>query len=147
MSLPGLRLGQEFGHWQGRAEKTNKAACRSDAIDVTGGAIDVQWALQITESYFDLHASEIQCQACWGCHFAIADALIAEGDHWLVRVFPCAGVMMGGVLVNLEVWFLLTRSTYGSLGAIQVKFTPRRDQGNGFSVHYAIGSLSRTMPH
>lgn len=54
---------------------------------------------------------------------------------------------MGGVLVNLEVWFLLTRSTFGSLGAGQMKFTHRRDQGNGFSVPDAIGSLSRTLPY
>ncbi len=54
---------------------------------------------------------------------------------------------MGGLLVILEVWLLLNRSTFGSLGGSPVKFTPRYDQGNGFSVPYTIMSVSRTLPY
>jgi cytochrome c-type biogenesis protein len=80
--------------------------------------------------------------------FAITGVLIAAGGQWLIQVFPYAGVVMGGALVTLGIWLLLSGRTLGIPGAGQVRIAPRRNLGNGFlfGIVYAISSLSCTLP-
>jgi cytochrome c-type biogenesis protein len=74
--------------------------------------------------------------------------VIAAGGQWLIRVFPYAGVAIGGAMVFLGIWLLVTRRTLGILAASRVTVSPKRNMRNVFlfGIAYATGSLSCTLP-
>ncbi len=74
--------------------------------------------------------------------------IIAAGGRWLISVFPYAGVTVGGVMVFLGLWLLVTHRTIGIMAASRVTVSPQRNKRNVFSfgIAYAIGSLSCTLP-
>jgi cytochrome c biogenesis protein CcdA len=78
----------------------------------------------------------------------VVGLVIAAGGHWLIRVFPYAGVVIGGAMVILGIWLLATRRSLGILAASRVTVSPQRNMGNVFlfGIAYAIGSLSCTLP-
>ncbi|HID51911.1 MAG TPA: cytochrome c biogenesis protein CcdA [Anaerolineae bacterium] len=80
--------------------------------------------------------------------FAIAGTLISAGGQWLVRVFPFAGVAIGGVMMLLGLYLLITRRTLGIMAASRVTVSRERNSRNVFmfGIAYAIGSLSCTLP-
>lgn len=79
---------------------------------------------------------------------AIFGGIIAAGGRWLITVFPYAGVAIGGVMVLLGLWLLVTHRTIGILAVSRVTVSPQRNLRNVFSfgIAYAIGSLSCTLP-
>ncbi len=79
---------------------------------------------------------------------AIVGYLVAAGGQQLVRVFPYAGVTIGGALAALGVWLLLTGRSFGIAAAKRVSVTPERSLRNVFlfGIAYAVGSLSCTLP-
>jgi cytochrome c biogenesis protein CcdA len=79
---------------------------------------------------------------------AVVGLVIAAGGQWLIRVFPYAGVAIGGAMVLLGIWLLVTRRTLGILAASRVTVSPRRNIRNVFlyGIAYATGSLSCTLP-
>ena len=74
--------------------------------------------------------------------------VIAAGGQWLVRVFPYAGVAIGGGMAALGIYLLVTHRTLGILAASRVTVSPQRNLRNAFlfGIAYAIGSLSCTLP-
>jgi cytochrome c-type biogenesis protein len=74
--------------------------------------------------------------------------VIAAGGQWLVRVFPYAGVAIGGGMAVLGIYLLVTHRTLGILAASRVTVSPQRNLGNAFlfGMAYATGSLSCTLP-
>jgi cytochrome c biogenesis protein CcdA len=73
---------------------------------------------------------------------------VAAGGQWLIRVFPYAGVAMGGALAIFGVWMLASSRTLGLIVASRAHVAPRRSLRNVFlfGISYAIGSLSCTLP-
>ena len=80
--------------------------------------------------------------------FALTGILISAGGHWLIRVFPYAGISIGLVMVGLGAWLLLTGRTLGIMAASRVTITRERNLRNVFlfGIAYAMGSLSCTLP-
>ncbi len=80
--------------------------------------------------------------------FAIVGSVLAAGGRWLINVFPYAGLAIGGVLIVLGLWLLVTHRTIGIMAASRVAISPQRNLGNVFlfGIVYAIGSLSCTLP-
>jgi cytochrome c biogenesis protein CcdA len=80
--------------------------------------------------------------------FAVAGSIISAGGQWLVRVFPYAGVAIGGVMVVVGLWLLVTHRTLGIMAASRVTVSPQRNLRNVFmyGIVYALGSLSCTLP-
>jgi cytochrome c biogenesis protein CcdA len=78
----------------------------------------------------------------------IFGSIIAAGGRWLVTVFPFAGVAIGGAMVLLGLWLVVTHRTIGIMAASRVTVTPQRNLRNVFSfgIAYAVGSLSCTLP-
>ncbi len=78
----------------------------------------------------------------------IAGALIAATGQRLIRIFPYAGILIGGLLAALGLWMLITRRTLGIAMARRISVTPQRDRRNVFlfGIAYAVGSLSCTLP-
>ena len=75
-------------------------------------------------------------------------SIIAAGGRWLITVFPFAGVAIGGAMVLLGLWLVVTHKTIGIMAASRVTITPQRNLRNVFSfgIAYAVGSLSCTLP-
>lgn len=80
--------------------------------------------------------------------FAIVGSVLAAGGRWLINIFPYAGLAIGGVLIVLGLWLLVTHRTIGIMAASRVAISPQRNLGNVFlfGIVYAIGSLSCTLP-
>ncbi len=80
--------------------------------------------------------------------FAIVGSVLAAGGRWLINVFPYAGLAIGGVLIVLGLWLLVTHRTIGIMAASRVAISPQRNLRNVFlfGIVYAIGSLSCTLP-
>ena len=80
--------------------------------------------------------------------FAIVGSVLAAGGRWLINVFPYAGLAIGGVLIVLGLWLLVTHRTIGIMAASRVAISPQRNLRNVFlfGIVYAIGSLSYTLP-
>lgn len=80
--------------------------------------------------------------------FAIVGSVLAAGGRWLINVFPYAGLAIGGVLIVLGLWLLVTHRTIGIMAASRVAISPQRNLRNVFlfGIIYAIGSLSCTLP-
>lgn len=80
--------------------------------------------------------------------FAVAGSILAAGGRWLINVFPYAGLAVGGVMIVLGLWLLVTHRTLGIMAASRVAISPQRNLGNVFlfGIVYAIGSLSCTLP-
>lgn len=74
--------------------------------------------------------------------------VISAGGQWLIRVFPYAGVAIGGTMVILGLWLLVTHRTLGVMAASRVTISPQRNLRNVFlfGIAYATGSLSCTLP-
>jgi cytochrome c biogenesis protein CcdA len=79
---------------------------------------------------------------------AAVGLVIAAGGQWLIRVFPIAGLAIGGAMLLLGLWLLVTHRTLGILAASRVTVSPQRNLRNVFlfGVAYATGSLSCTLP-
>jgi cytochrome c-type biogenesis protein len=79
---------------------------------------------------------------------ALVGVIIAAGGQWLIRVFPFAGVAIGGSMALLGVYLLVTRKTLGIMAASRVTVSPQRNLRNVFlfGIAYATGSLSCTLP-
>jgi cytochrome c-type biogenesis protein len=80
--------------------------------------------------------------------FAITGSLISAGGQWLIRVFPFAGIAIGGVMILLGLWLVVTRRTLGIMAASRVTVSRERNLRNVFlfGIAYAAGSLSCTLP-
>ncbi len=80
--------------------------------------------------------------------FAVVGSIISAGGQWLVRVFPFAGVGIGGIMIIVGLWLLVTHRTLGIMAASRVTVSPQRNLRNVFlyGIVYAIGSLSCTLP-
>jgi len=80
--------------------------------------------------------------------FAIAGSILAAGGRWLISVFPYAGLAIGGVMIVLGLWLLVTHRTIGIMAASRVAISPQRNLRNVFlfGIVYAFGSLSCTLP-
>ncbi len=80
--------------------------------------------------------------------FAVAGSILAAGGQWLISAFPFAGLAIGGVMIVLGLWLLVTHRTIGIMAASRVTISPRRNLSNVFlfGIVYAIGSLSCTLP-
>lgn len=80
--------------------------------------------------------------------FAAIGSIIAAGGHWLVDVFPYAGVAIGVGMIGLGLWLLVSHGTLGIMAASRVSVTPRRNMANVFlfGMGYAVCSLSCTLP-
>lgn len=78
----------------------------------------------------------------------IVGAIVAAGGQWLIRVFPYAGVAIGGAMIILGLWLLVTHRTLGIMAASRVTVSPQRNLRNVFlfGIAYAAGSLSCTLP-
>jgi cytochrome c biogenesis protein CcdA len=79
---------------------------------------------------------------------ALVGTIIAAGGQWLIRVFPFAGLAIGGAMALLGIYLLVTRRTLGILAASRVTVSPQRNLRNVFlfGIAYATGSLSCTLP-
>jgi cytochrome c biogenesis protein CcdA len=79
---------------------------------------------------------------------AVAGLVIAAGGHWLVQVFPLAGVAIGAAMGLLGLYLLVTHRTLGIRAASRVTISPQRNLRNVFlfGIAYATGSLSCTLP-
>ncbi|HSR31876.1 MAG TPA: cytochrome c biogenesis protein CcdA [Anaerolineae bacterium] len=79
---------------------------------------------------------------------AFVGTIIAAGGQWLIRAFPYAGVFIGGAMLILGLWLLVTHRTLGVLAATRVTVSPKRNLRNVFlfGIAYATGSLSCTLP-
>jgi cytochrome c biogenesis protein CcdA len=79
---------------------------------------------------------------------ALVGTIIAAGGQWLIRVFPFAGVAIGGSMAILGIYLLVTHRTLGILAASRVTVSPQRNLRNAFlfGIVYATGSLSCTLP-
>jgi cytochrome c biogenesis protein CcdA len=79
---------------------------------------------------------------------AIAGGIIAAGGQWLIRVFPYAGLVIGGAMIGLGIWLLVSGAKLGILAASRVTISPERNLRNVFlfGIVYSIGSLSCTLP-
>jgi cytochrome c biogenesis protein CcdA len=79
---------------------------------------------------------------------ALVGTIIAAGGQWLIRVFPFAGIAIGGSMAILGIYLLVTRRTFGILAASRVTVSPQRNLRNAFlfGIVYATGSLSCTLP-
>jgi cytochrome c biogenesis protein CcdA len=80
--------------------------------------------------------------------FAVVGGIISAGGQWLVRVFPYAGLAIGGIMIVVGLWLLVTHRTLGITAASRVTVSPQRNLRNVFvyGIVYAIGSLSCTLP-
>jgi cytochrome c-type biogenesis protein len=80
--------------------------------------------------------------------FAVAGSIVSVGGHWLVTVFPYAGVAIGAVMIILGLWLLASHQTLGIMAASRVTVSPQRNLRNVFlyGIAYALGSLSCTLP-
>lgn len=80
--------------------------------------------------------------------FAISGSIIAAGARWLVTAFPYAGIAIGGVMIALGLYLLVTHKTIGIAAASRVAIRPQRNLWNVFlfGIVYAVGSLSCTLP-
>ncbi len=80
--------------------------------------------------------------------FAVAGSILAAGGQWLISVFPFTGLAIGGVMIVLGAWLLVTHRTIGIMAASRVAISPQRNLSNVFlfGIVYAIGSLSCTLP-
>jgi cytochrome c-type biogenesis protein len=80
--------------------------------------------------------------------FALVGGVISAGGQWLVRVFPYAGLAIGGVMIIGGIYLLVTHRTLGIMAASRVTVSPQRNLRNVFlyGIVYAIGSLSCTLP-
>ncbi len=80
--------------------------------------------------------------------FAIAGSILAAGGQWLISTFPFTGLAIGGAMVVLGAWLLVTHRTIGIMAASRVAISPQRNLSNVFlfGIVYAIGSLSCTLP-
>ncbi len=78
----------------------------------------------------------------------IVGLLIVAGGQVLIRVFPYAGLVIGGAMIALGIWLLVTHADLGIMAASRLTITPRKDLGNVFvfGTVYAAGSLSCTLP-
>jgi cytochrome c biogenesis protein CcdA len=78
----------------------------------------------------------------------VAGIVIAAGGQWLIRVFPFAGLAIGGAMALLGIYLLITHRTLGILAASRVTVSPQRNLRNVFlfGIAYATGSLSCTLP-
>lgn len=56
--------------------------------------------------------------------FAIVGSVLAAGGRWLINVFPYAGLAIGGVLIVLGLWLLVTHRTIGIMAASRVAISP-----------------------
>jgi cytochrome c-type biogenesis protein len=79
---------------------------------------------------------------------ALMGTIIAAGGQWLIRVFPFAGVAIGGAMALLGIYLLVTHKTLGIMAASRVTVSPQRNLRNVFlfGIAYATGSLSCTLP-
>jgi len=79
---------------------------------------------------------------------ALVGTIIAAGGQWLIRVFPFAGVAIGGAMAVLGIYLLVTHKTLGIMAASRVTVSPQRNLRNVFlfGIAYATGSLSCTLP-
>jgi cytochrome c-type biogenesis protein len=79
---------------------------------------------------------------------ALVGTIIAAGGQWLIRVFPFAGVAIGGAMALLGIYLLVTHKTLGIMAASRVTVSPQRNLRNVFlfGIAYATGSLSCTLP-
>ncbi len=80
--------------------------------------------------------------------FAVVGGIISAGGQWLVRVFPYAGIAIGGLMILVGLWLLVTHRTLGIMAASRVTVSPQRNLRNVFlyGIVYAVGSLSCTLP-
>lgn len=80
--------------------------------------------------------------------FAVIGAIIGAGGTWLVTVFPYAGLSIGGSMIALGAWMLVTRRSIGIMAASRASVAPGRGLRNVFlfGIGYAAGSLSCTLP-
>jgi len=80
--------------------------------------------------------------------FALAGGLISAGGQWLIRIFPYAGVTIGGVMILLGLWLVVTRRMLGIVAASRFTISRERNLRNVFffGIAYAAGSLSCTLP-
>ncbi len=78
----------------------------------------------------------------------IVGTIIAAGGQWLVGVFPLAGLAIGGAMVILGVWLLVTHRTLGIMTAGRISVGRERNLRTVFlfGISYAVGSLSCTLP-
>ncbi len=78
----------------------------------------------------------------------IVGVLIVAGGQVLISVFPYAGLVIGGAMIALGIWLLVTHADLGIMAASRLTITPRKDLGNVFvfGTVYAAGSLSCTLP-
>lgn len=78
----------------------------------------------------------------------IVGLIIAAGGQWLIRLFPYAGVAIGGAMILLGVWLLVTHRVLGIMAASRVTVSPQRNLRNVFlfGIAYATVSLSCTLP-
>jgi cytochrome c biogenesis protein CcdA len=80
--------------------------------------------------------------------FGLVGGIIGIGAQGLLTAFPYAGVAVGGLMVLLGIWLLLTQRTLGVAAAGRLAVRRKRSLGNIFlfGIVYAIGSLSCTLP-
>jgi cytochrome c-type biogenesis protein len=80
--------------------------------------------------------------------FAVVGGIISAGGQWLVKVFPFAGIAIGGAMIIVGLWLLLTHRTLGIMAASRVTVSPQHNLRNVFlyGIVYALGSLSCTLP-
>lgn len=78
----------------------------------------------------------------------IVGVVIAAGGQWLIRVFPYAGLMIGGAMIALGIWLLVSHANLGIMAASRLTIKPQRNTRNVFlfGTVYAAGSLSCTLP-
>ncbi|MFP3855136.1 MAG: cytochrome c biogenesis CcdA family protein [Anaerolineales bacterium] len=77
-----------------------------------------------------------------------AGLVIAAGGQWLIRVFPYAGLVVGGVMILLGGWLIVGGGQISVLAASRLSINPERSMLNTFlfGIVYAVGSLSCTLP-
>lgn len=80
--------------------------------------------------------------------FATVGSLISAGGQLLIAAFPYVGVTIGGAMIVLGLWLLITQRTIGIMAASRVTISRQRNLGNVFlfGIAYALGSLSCTLP-
>lgn len=80
--------------------------------------------------------------------FGTMGAIVASGGVWLTAAFPYAGAVVGGLMVLLGSWLLVTRRTLGIAAATRLTFGQQRNLGSFFlfGIAYAVGSLGCTLP-
>jgi len=78
----------------------------------------------------------------------IVGVLIVAGGQVLITVFPYAGLVIGGAMIALGIWLLVTHADLGIMAASRLTITPRKNLRNVFvfGTVYAAGSLSCTLP-